>query len=106
MVAVVLPETIDVPFMVPLAWPVPERVPVAFPGTAVGAADLAAVPVCVAEDTATELDMAIGTGGLAADAAGFEVANEAWLAAAPEPEADAFAGTAHLPDPLLMLKPL
>ena len=43
MVAVALPETVDVPFMVPLAWPVPERVPVAFPGAAVGAADLAAV---------------------------------------------------------------
>ena len=106
MVAVALPETVDVPFMVPLAWPVPERVPVAFPGAAVGAADLAAVPeaLCAAEDAAT--DVAMGAGGLAADAAGFGVANEAWLAAAPEPEADAFAGTARLPDPLLMLKPL
>ena len=77
MVAVALPETVDVPFMVPLAWPVPERMPVAFPGAAVGAADLAAVPVCAAEDAATEPDVAIGTGGLAADAAGFGVANEA-----------------------------
>ena len=183
MVAVALPETVDVPFMVPLAWPVLERVPVAFPGAAVGAADLAAVPeaLCAAEDAATDVAMGAGglaadavgfgvaneawlaaargtvhsgrrcygrghgcrrfgsrcgglrgskrgmassclrhcaqrktllrtwpwgAGGLAADAAGFGVANKAWLAVAPEPEADAFAGTARLPDPLLMLKPL
>ena len=48
----------------------------------------------------------MGAGGFAADVVGFGVANEAWLAATPEPEADADAGTACLPDPLLMRKPL
>jgi hypothetical protein len=99
MVAVALPESVGVLFMLPEA----VMVPVTLAGAAV---DAGLMPdpeaLCAAEDEATGMDIT-GADCLADDTAGLGVAAEAWIAS--EPEADAAADTPRLPDPLLILKP-